>query len=290
MNSVNAVNVTTKYGRMGAKIEMPAGQTGLYTIDKHFFSYNLNENLIFYGEVNKKNVPDGKGEIYLSDRKTKIFEGELKNGDLLKGKLVFPNDDIFEGEIKDGVPWTGTAKLVVKYDNIFEGELKNGEPVRGKLIFPEGDTFEGEFKDGQPWSGKGKVVLSDYQIFEGELKNGQPVRGKSIFSVFFGQFIFEGEFQDGEPFRGKLIDRQGGIFEGEFKDGQPWSGTGTFQLPGGETFEGELKNGKFRGKLVHQNGDTFEGEFQDGYTPWNGIMLKKNGDRFEYKDGVKKNI
>ena len=80
-----------------------------------------------------------------------------------EGRLTYSNGDIFDGEIKDGKPLSGSLhdkqgfeKEVLNYDT---NAFKQGE---GTFTFENGDTFEGELKDGKPWNG----TLYDQKGFE----------------------------------------------------------------------------------------------------------------------------
>ena len=48
--------------------------------------FNLNADNIYYGSLDKNNIPNGKGICYFSDGD--IYVGEFKN-DLMEGKLLY---------------------------------------------------------------------------------------------------------------------------------------------------------------------------------------------------------
>lgn len=71
-----------------------------------------------------------------------------------EGRLTYSNGDIFDGEIKDGKPLSGSLydkegfeKEALVFDTT---DIKEGE---GTFTFNNGDTFEGVLKDGKPWNG-----------------------------------------------------------------------------------------------------------------------------------------
>ena len=313
----NSVHVAAKYGTMGAKIEIPANQVSVIK------SLYPGVDVIFYGEVNTQNVPDGIGELYLNDRETKIFEGLFQNGQVLTGTFINRNGDIFNVYVKDGIvyfkdgidgiSWTGTAKVVSKNGDKFEGEFRYGQRFKGKLVKINGETFDGEFRDDNFFRGKFVNPVGEFEgeftangeIWTGIAKFKQPrgdkfkvveyKDGEEVIKKNGYEFVgFLGELKDDEPWNGtaKVVSKNGDIFEGEIKDGKPFRGK-LLHPDGdkfGDKFEGEFKNGKpFRGKLVHYKGNIiFEGEFKDG-EPWSGTVKGKHPDggisEGELKDG-----
>ena len=276
-----------KYGKIGTKIKIQSRD-----VDPVIKSLYPGTDVIFYGQVNEDNVPHGIGELYLNDRKTKIFEGEFEKGLVLRGKFINRNGDVFKVDFKDGKPWTGKAKVVSKNGDIFEGEFRYGQRFKGKLVKINGQEYEGEFRDDKPFRGK---FVSPAGEFEGEFtENGDYWTGTAkIRNLMWGNKRFEHtwgdkfevvEYKDGE----EVIKKNGYEFvgfSGELKDGEPWTGTAKVLSENGDIFEGKIKDGqRFRGKLVTRDGEFFEGEFKDN-KPFRGKLLSPEGDKFEVKDG-----
>jgi hypothetical protein len=98
--------------------------------------------------INKATKKEVLHEVFL--------EGLFKNDNLVKGKKIDP----------DG--------------NIFEGEFKNGYLIKGKKTDIKGIIYEGEFSLGKLVSGK-KTFLDDGEVHEGEFKGDILQKGKKIF-------------------------------------------------------------------------------------------------------------
>lgn len=78
--------------------------------------------LVLLGEY-VENKRHGKGKE--TDAEGNIFDGQFENGDFVKGKVFYSNDDIYIGEFKD--------------------DARHG---RGKFIrFEDGEEFEGMWED-----------------------------------------------------------------------------------------------------------------------------------------------
>lgn len=105
----------------------------------------------------------GYGEIKFSNGDVK--KGEFENGYFKKGKIIFNNCNVYEGEFKD---------------NIFSG--------KGKLSTPLGNVYEGFFDRGLP-HGDGKLELSNGKTYDVECVKGTFYK-KDIFQLFgFGTII-----------------------------------------------------------------------------------------------------
>ena len=70
--------------------------------------------------------------------------------------------------------------------NIYEGELKNGLPEgKGIYMFANGDAYEGEFKNNN-FEGEGIFIYANDDIYGGKFKNNKK-EGKGIY--IFGMFM-----------------------------------------------------------------------------------------------------
>ena len=149
----------------------------------------------------------------------KIFAGNDENGEPtfkneFKGRKI-----TYKGGIKNGKPH-GRGKVIFPEGGVVEGEFKNGKVNgQGKMIYSDGEVYEGEFKDGQQ-HGQGKMIYDNGDVYEGEFflneKHGQ---GKMIYD---NGDVYEGEFYYGErQGQGKIIYANGEVYEGEWYDDDP---------------------------------------------------------------------
>ena len=200
--------------------------------------------------------------------------------------MEISNNNIFEGEIKNGIQWDG--KGYDRNDKIIY-ELNNGtgsiEEIHSNIEL----TYFGEYLNGKR-NGKGKELEEDKLIFEGEYSNGEK-NGYGKLYNYRGEIIFEGEYLDGKKWKGK---RTRGYFhryiyiqfEGEYLNGKQWNGKGydedgniIYELNNGNgtikeysltdkiKFEGEFLNGEKNGKAKEYNYEgniIFEGEYSNG--------------------------
>ena len=189
----------------------------------------------FHGKGNFKSVGDyeykgdfkkgkfyGKGRIeYSGDRRGEIFEGIFKNDLKIKGKYIFLNG------------------------NIYEGELKNDEPNgKGKGIYKEsGKTYIGQFKDSM-FHGKGKWWTKKGEVCEGQFKDGaRHGNGKQYFTKGkVAGSIYIGSWKDNKKSgKGKMKYYDGAIYTGEWKN-DDYHGRGTLIETDGKIFKGIWKN------------------------------------------------
>ena len=68
--------------------------------------------------------------------------------------------------------FTGKGKYIYDDGDIFEGNIYNGFMSEGKKIFTNGDIYEGEFLNGIP-DGKGKMTYANGKVKKGKWKFGQ---------------------------------------------------------------------------------------------------------------------
>jgi hypothetical protein len=123
---------------------------------------------IYQGEF-AKGKPEGKGTMFFGKGKIEgnAVSGDFKAGKPLKGKgnIIFPNGDIWDGEIDNKGIATGSGVLQEKNGTKYEGQMKLGfkNDKRAKETSKEGNIYEGGFKAGMK-DGKGKTTT----------KGGQP--------------------------------------------------------------------------------------------------------------------
>ena len=110
----------------------------------------------------------------------------------------------------------GRGKYVFAEGAVFEGEFKAGKP-EGRIIYrsADGDVYEGDFKAGQK-DGRGIYWSASGAVYEGEFKAGKP-EGRGIYWFADGD-VQEGEFKAGKPEgRGIYWFADGDVYKGEFK-------------------------------------------------------------------------
>ena len=277
------------------------------------------KNLIFEGKL-LNGEKNGIGKKY-DEHGLLEFEGEYKDGKILKGKEFYYNCKIkFEGEYKEGKRLRGKEF----YDNgklRFEGEYKEGNRLKGKEFHQNGKLrFEVEYLngeingkikeyydngvlkiDGEYLNGKlyGKVreFYSNGNLqFDGEYLNGKKY-GKIKSFYESGNLEFDGEYLNGEK-NGKVkeYDKNGNLnFEGEYSNGKRWNGKGKeYDKRNRLNFEGKYSNGKRNGhiKEYYENERLrFEGEYLNG-KKWNGkgYNIHKDIIEFELINGNARNV
>ena len=203
------------------------------------------KNLIFEGKL-LNGEKNGIGKKYDEHGKLK-FEGEYKDGKILKGKEFYDNCKIK-----------------------FEGEYKEGKRLRGKEFYDNGKLkFEGEYKEGNRLKGKEFNICGNYLEFEGlylnEKRNGP---GKEYY-YNNGELKFVGKYLNGErngP--GKEYYKKDNLkYEGEFLDGKRNGKGKEFHQNGKLRFEVEYLNGEINGKIkeYYDNGVLkIDGEYLNG--------------------------
>ena len=230
---------------------------------------------IYSGNWNEKYKMEGYGQYYIKDGNL-FVEGIWDNGKLIFGRIFFPNENIYEGEIKN---------------SSFNG--------KGKLTFNNGDIYIGDFIDGER-TGKGKYIFKDGTIYEGELLNSE-FKGKGII-IWNNGVEFEGNF-NGLILTGlgKLKDKNtGDVYEGNF-DNNYFNGHGKYSFSDYGIYEGEFEFGIRSGKGIYKNklGIIYEGEWKNNFP--NGIgkftckdfIVKgvwKNGKNLEITDFIKGSV
>ncbi|MBI4383995.1 MAG: hypothetical protein HY579_08185 [Nitrospinae bacterium] len=79
----------------------------------------------------------GEGKLVLKDSAGSM-EGRFWNGELIKGKAVFPNGDVFEGWFKNNMLVNGTKRF--QDGTVQEGKFLHNMLVDGKVTYPNGST------------------------------------------------------------------------------------------------------------------------------------------------------
>jgi hypothetical protein len=99
----------------------------------------------------KGNFKDGRfnGQGKIEYNSGENFEGLFKNDEKIKGKWIFENGDIYEGEIKNGASHGKGKAVYKKSGRTYLGQFKNGAfHGIGKWWTDKGEVCEGQFKNG----------------------------------------------------------------------------------------------------------------------------------------------
>jgi hypothetical protein len=204
-------------------------------------------NNVYYGNWNEKSQMEGYGVYYIKDRKV-ITEGVWIEGNIVFGRIFFPNGDIYEGEMKNSVP---------------EG--------KGKFLFANGENYEGDFKKGE-MTGEGIFRFSDKTEYKGSIENG-IFNGKGSMTWENGT-QYNGNFIDSSLCgNGTITNIQKEKYEGNF-DKNEFNGYGTYYFNNGDEYEGNFEYGIKRGKGIYRRNDKviFEGIWNDDLPNGNGII------------------
>jgi hypothetical protein len=158
-----------------------------------------------------------------------------------KGKFIYKNGDVLEGEWKNG-NMNGQGKLTFITGESYEGEWKNGRMNgRGVYRYENGDVYEGEMKKDER-NGQGKMTYKNGDVLEGEWKKDEK-RGQGKMTYHNGD-VYEGEMKkDKRNGQGKMTYKNGDVYEGEWKK-DARHGQGTMTYSNGDVYEGNWKNDK----------------------------------------------
>ena len=103
------------------------------------------------------------------------YEGAKNaNGDYHgKGVITFLNGEVWEGQFKNGKPYTGKGTFIWSDSSRYEGEIIEGEyQGQGTYTFPDGKKWAGEWKNNERFTGQGIIRYDNGEQWEGEWKDG----------------------------------------------------------------------------------------------------------------------
>ena len=182
--------------------------------------------------------------------------GKWENFLLYKGKFIFNNGDVYEGE--------------------FEGD--NQYPKgKGKLTFANGDTYEGEFKNGFQ-DGYGKFTYASGSVYEGGFKKDEKNGYGKI--TFVSGSVYEGGWKDDNKHgQGKYTWTDGTVYEGEYKDDKK-HGQGKYTWSDGRVYKGGWKDGNKHGQGVYYDYFYNNKIIKKGYWEYD---IFKTGDLYKFK-------
>ena len=204
----------------------------------------LENHVIYYGEFDKNEKKrHGRGiQIWNNGRR---YEGYWKQNKKIKGKLIYSNGDIYEGEfLNDKAHGYGIYTYIdgTKYEGNWKNDKKDG---KGKEIYPDGAFYDGDYKEGKK-IGKGIYKFADGSIYEGEFDDNQ-INGKGKF-IWPDKRQYFGDWKNSKMNGGGIfIWPDGRKYKGQYKNNKK-EGYGFFEWPDGKKYRGNWNNGKQDGE------------------------------------------
>lgn len=164
---------------------------------------------IYLSKDSKNGLAHGLGDAITTDGKFKIIQGTFIDGKFVRGTLVNPKGDKFNGNFINEMLVYG--EVTYSNGNKYIGGLKNNKySGYGELKTSKGLIYEGNFKEGS-FNGSGSIVYPDKSTYEGSFRNG-VFDGLGYLTKTTGE-SYEGTFKDGVPhgdgiyFNGDQIER-----------------------------------------------------------------------------------
>ena len=218
-------------------------------------AFKYNNNNVYKGMVDKNNLREGFGKLYLADGS--IYKGFFHNDKMEgRGRFLNINGFVYEGEFKNDLS-NGYGKYIAldgtTYKGSWEGDKQSG---LGDISYPDGSRYTGNFKCGKK-DGYGKLIFPDYNTYEGEFHNNE-IKGEGRY-----------HWKDGRFYIGKWLNNK-------------MHGYGIFIWPDKKRYYGHyvnnLKDGY--GKFLWGNDHSYEGFWKHGRQDGKGIIKNKN--KFKY--------
>lgn len=222
---------------------------------------------IFIGKINSNNEIEGYG-IYIFKDKKIIIEGIWEKGDIVFGRIFFPEDDIYEGELSHLMPH-GKGQFLLSNGDIYKGDFVLSEMTgKGTYIFSDKTYYCGDFTNGA-FNGEGSMKWTNgdeyHGIFSDSCLNG---KGKIFNDLISEKYI--GNFENNE-----------------------FNGDGIYKYQNEDKYEGNFENGIRKGKGTYtlQNGTEFQGTWDKDLPNGEGVIFyKKMKIKGIWKDGKKVRI
>ena len=279
---------------------------------------NIPHNISYDGKI-VNSYENGYGvrkKLYPDTNKFLVEKGIFINGRLMRGKIIFSNNTIYEtttirdnNGIEIGSGYFENLKIIgfgkITYFNgeihqgVFNGEILFGTITTSKktiirstngffknsylnnygiITYADGTVYEGCFKDNE-LHGKGKRSDPDGHSEEGIFKDGILIKGKKISP---NNFIAEGKFKNERlNGKGKICFAEDNLCkEGMFKEGY-LHGQGKISKPHVFIEEGNFNMGKLNGKGKYidlKTNTEHEGIFQNGLLHGKGKIIMKSSD------------
>ena len=271
-SEIKEIKVDKKFEEFKKKFEKKLIEFGQY-IEKEQFEELIPENVRLYMTQNDFQIPDN---IKINDntyemkpikfRNDSIYAGHWNDKIVMDGlgKYFIKDGNLFiEGIWEDGRSTYG--RIYYPNNNIYEGYIKNSNcEGKGKLIYESGDVYEGDFKEGDI-EGYGKFTFSDKTTYEGQFSKGN-LNGQGIMKWANG-ITYEGNFTSGVlNNKGRITGIDGEQYEGDFLNNY-FNGKGKYIFEDGSTYEGDYESGLRNGKGIYKKKDEFsyEGSWANDY-------------------------
>ena len=207
---------------------------------------------IYYGNWNIDSEMEGYGIYFIKDKDV-VTEGRWLEGNIIYGRIFFPNDDIYEGDMQNSLPHGG-----------------------GTIFFSNGEIYKGDFIDGE-MTGKGTFIYVDKTYYSGDIKEG-IFYGKGSMkwnngTEYHGFFINSALSGKGKMFNNNMGEKYIGHF-----DRNEFNGKGTYTYKNGDIYEGSFEYGIKKGEGLFKRNDKleFEGIWNDDLPNGNGIVTYKD--------------
>lgn len=208
----------------------------------------------YWGNWNEDIEMSGSGKMYLVNEIVYV-EGIWKNGSIYKGRILMPDDSIYEGELDD-CQLNGKGKLLYSDEKRYEGTFANGNrDGKGVLLYPDGSRYEGDFLNDM-FDGEGTFKWSDKHEYQGQFK-ANTLNGKGV-----------------------LRNRKGSSYIGEFKN-NVFHGKGVFKWSTGDKYDGNYSYGLKEGKGEYSSNDNthYTGGWLDGL-PHGQLTIEKQNEEY----------
>ena len=217
---------------------------------------------IYEGFVDRDKQPHGYGVMKFIEGVT--LEGEWNNGDISSGKLMFPDETIYEGGLKNnkrhGRGIEKNADGTILYSGMWKDDFEHGFGI----IILGSSKYIGQFENGEI-KGQGKYIF-DVATFIGTWENNATGYGSIQYNngdYYVGPWI--NYKKEGDGF---MIYENLDIYNGDWVDNVR-SGIGFFLNANNEVFlKGEWENDEFvEGTHMttitkYENGDFYVGNFE----------------------------
>lgn len=205
--------------------------------------------------------------------------GELFSG---TGDFSFLSGEFYSGDWEDS-HMSGNGKIVFpeigEYTGEMSGSQRNGT---GTFTWYSGEKYEGSWEN-DTMSGNGKYTFANGSILEGVFKDNKPVSGKYSYKNDTSESVSESDivslvYSFSESDKQIVFSTKGGLkYDGDFS-GLFGSGEATVTYPSGNTYTGQLSNGKREGsgKYTWKNNSGETNAYYDGN--WKADHMNGSGE------------
>ena len=198
----------------------------------------------------------------------------------MKGRHVFPDGSLYDGELVGGKP-DGYGERRFVNENLYVGLFRDGRSHgQGTFRYKSDDRLDryvGLWNSGKR-HGYGSLYMADGSVFVGEWSNDVMNHGK--FRGVDGTLL-SGTWRGDSLERGKMRQPSGEVFTGIF-DPEGRYLAGSLQAKHGDFYVGSFREGLYggHGSLVKVEGGTYVGRFESGLYSGEGILEEIDGRRY----------